>query len=107
MRAEYGTTSLHAASSKGALNSCINLISLGADVNARDNGERTPLMLASHQGHKDIVLCLINNGADITWVAKEYGGAIHRAAINGHVSCLLYTSPSPRDRQKSRMPSSA
>ena len=27
----------------------------------------------------------------------------------GHVvlSCLLYTSPSPRDRQKSRMPSSA
>ena len=24
-----------------------------------------------------------------------------------HESCLLYTSPSPRDRQKSRMPSSA
>ena len=23
------------------------------------------------------------------------------------ISCLLYTSPSPRDRQKSRMPSSA
>src|SRR5665213_4170668 len=25
----------------------------------------------------------------------------------GNTSCLLYTSPSPRDRQKSRMPSSA
>ena len=24
-----------------------------------------------------------------------------------HLGCLLYTSPSPRDRQKSRMPSSA
>ena len=24
-----------------------------------------------------------------------------------HLACLLYTSPSPRDRQKSRMPSSA
>ena len=24
-----------------------------------------------------------------------------------HTVCLLYTSPSPRDRQKSRMPSSA
>ena len=24
-----------------------------------------------------------------------------------HIACLLYTSPSPRDRQKSRMPSSA
>ena len=26
---------------------------------------------------------------------------------NTHYTCLLYTSPSPRDRQKSRMPSSA
>ena len=26
---------------------------------------------------------------------------------NRIVNCLLYTSPSPRDRQKSRMPSSA
>ena len=29
------------------------------------------------------------------------------AAAYHHYSCLLYTSPSPRDRQKSRMPSSA
>ena len=27
--------------------------------------------------------------------------------IAAHTGCLLYTSPSPRDRQKSRMPSSA
>ena len=27
--------------------------------------------------------------------------------IEPHWTCLLYTSPSPRDRQKSRMPSSA
>ena len=27
--------------------------------------------------------------------------------IHKHQICLLYTSPSPRDRQKSRMPSSA
>ena len=26
---------------------------------------------------------------------------------DGELACLLYTSPSPRDRQKSRMPSSA
>ena len=33
-----------------------------------------------------------------------------KAIAAGHffkISCLLYTSPSPRDRQKSRMPSSA
>ena len=28
-------------------------------------------------------------------------------ASSSYITCLLYTSPSPRDRQKSRMPSSA
>ena len=34
---------------------------------------------------------------------------IHTAGLgeSGEKGCLLYTSPSPRDRQKSRMPSSA
>ena len=39
---------------------------------------------------------------------KDMGGK--RGGIVGetHIwDCLLYTSPSPRDRQKSRMPSSA
>ena len=31
----------------------------------------------------------------------------NRLIFDGYPSCLLYTSPSPRDRQKSRMPSSA
>ena len=30
-----------------------------------------------------------------------------RVELGPHSTCLLYTSPSPRDRQKSRMPSSA
>ena len=30
-----------------------------------------------------------------------------RDIVSSNNSCLLYTSPSPRDRQKSRMPSSA
>ena len=32
---------------------------------------------------------------------------VRKAAEQLNYSCLLYTSPSPRDRQKSRMPSSA
>ena len=36
-------------------------------------------------------------------VAKEYA----KYGITVNAVCLLYTSPSPRDRQKSRMPSSA
>ena len=41
---------------------------------------------------------------------KSYNIAVHsrpRAHYSKCQTCLLYTSPSPRDRQKSRMPSSA
>ena len=39
---------------------------------------------------------------------KEQAKAVGTEMIEDHISsCLLYTSPSPRDRQKSRMPSSA
>ena len=34
-------------------------------------------------------------------------GSVRDPSKNRSISCLLYTSPSPRDRQKSRMPSSA
>ena len=33
--------------------------------------------------------------------------ASYSIAFSNSYACLLYTSPSPRDRQKSRMPSSA
>ena len=38
------------------------------------------------------------------FVASEEGAI---GALDAKTGCLLYTSPSPRDRQKSRMPSSA
>ena len=39
---------------------------------------------------------------------KDVKGVMETLATIGYTwTCLLYTSPSPRDRQKSRMPSSA
>ena len=40
---------------------------------------------------------------------KKAGGSTRngRDSESKRLGCLLYTSPSPRDRQKSRMPSSA
>ena len=47
-------------------------------------------------------LCLIGpNGAGKSTILHSIYG------FTNIFSCLLYTSPSPRDRQKSRMPSSA
>ena len=62
--------------------------------------------------------CLADLGFDIpdgirfdsVDVYSEHSQRIHNEALkNGYNLriCLLYTSPSPRDRQKSRMPSSA
>ena len=39
--------------------------------------------------------------------AKFSGAPINATEGRAVLHCLLYTSPSPRDRQKSRMPSSA
>ena len=38
---------------------------------------------------------------------KKYLNAKGDVEVSVNKICLLYTSPSPRDRQKSRMPSSA
>ena len=40
---------------------------------------------------------------------EQYSDSVQKriAKLTKKWSCLLYTSPSPRDRQKSRMPSSA
>ena len=38
---------------------------------------------------------------------KEHGVFVNKDGTLGAIYCLLYTSPSPRDRTRSRMPSSA
>ena len=48
---------------------------------------------------------MIDNVADGDMAAA--GDAFNAAADARRQDCLLYTSPSPRDRQNSRMPSSA
>ena len=44
----------------------------------------------------------------LEWLSPYGTATLFAAGGTGeYFSCLLYTSPSPRDRQKSRMPSSA
>ena len=54
---------------------------------------------------------LLNEGFFDRLGAKVSAGTKQIKAVGSNikniVTCLLYTSPSPRDRQKSRMPSSA
>ena len=55
---------------------------------------------------KHIKASLLKHGADPD-VAEFYYNYITHRHLTTTIGCLLYTSPSPRDRQKSRMPSSA
>ena len=52
-------------------------------------------------------LNFLNMGPMPTGLAGQFMGALFLSHYYWVVACLLYTSPSPRDRQKSRMPSSA
>ena len=52
-----------------------------------------------------VVCAIAVGGAAIT--ANINQAHLSQAAVPGDEDCLLYTSPSPRDRTRSRMPSSA
>ena len=75
----------------------------GAAVNSRCpmNGS-TALIAAAKRGHMDIVKNLVSRNA-----ALSFANDIGDTAVDDAFSCLLYTSPSPRDGLLSRMPSSA
>ena len=55
---------------------------------------------------KEIVKEIKGIEPDIVTVTT-YSPSIEQTDSTPLITCLLYTSPSPRDRQKSRMPSSA
>ena len=55
---------------------------------------------------RDLIRLQCYEGLDIHQAAYEWNYSKQLLFIQNK-TCLLYTSPSPRDRQKSRMPSSA
>ena len=75
-------------------------------------------LASKHDGHKILVLhqgiTEVNkfageiNSTDLPKNFTYYAmGHLHDKFLKQYEHCLLYTSPSPRDRTRSRMPSSA
>ena len=90
----------------------INLLSR---VDAGINDNVVVLDISMRSNKKDLIR-ILGEGAKVLYIDHHNSGEIPEnenleAIINTSpemcTACLLYTSPSPRDRQKSRMPSSA
>ncbi len=60
------------------------LIEKGADLNARDNHQQTPLHWAAKKGHTDTVRLLIENGVDLDAKDNYQWTPLHLAAMKGH-----------------------
>ena len=66
-----------------------------AEFESTDNtGEKTTITLKGGRNHPASKLIDLGNG-------------LYDIVLSSGITCLLYTSPSPRDRTRSRMPSSA
>ena len=74
---------------------------------------RKSLVVVAAQTHayfrhpKNEIVDVSTYALDVVVKLSNKEAAIDDADVTRHRTCLLYTSPSPRDRQKSRMPSSA
>ena len=62
---------------------------------------------SDEEGAKDTAREVVSHGVRAEIVQLDLGNLPEGALALEKLICLLYTSPSPRDRQKSRMPSSA
>ena len=91
------------ATSTASSNTAVGKSALAANTGSSNTACGKDALLVNTSGTNNTA---VGAGALADNTASE-STAVGYNALNNNTSCLLYTSPSPRDRQKSRMPSSA
>lgn len=75
-------------STEGNLNGVQALLGDGRDVNYRAKGGTTPLLAATHSGHKHMVRLLIMRGADANLADDRGVTPLHLAAARGDITIM-------------------
>jgi ankyrin repeat protein len=75
---------LFEAADKGSVDSVVDLLLKGANVNAKTSDGVTPLMFASQNGHLEVVKILLFNGADVNASPDDGATALIAATRFGH-----------------------
>ena len=90
-RNSYSSRPLHIAARVGRIESVRLLLDHGCDVNSLEEHELSALMIASMDGHLDIVQLLVERGAPSNGCG-ELGkfGPLHYAAMCGHTEIVDY-----------------
>ena len=86
----HGTRAMHEAARNGHVDAMRWLQAQGADVNARNNGGRTPMHEAAWKGHVDAMRWLQAQGADVNARTDVGDTPMHWAAVGGHVDAMRW-----------------
>ena len=84
---KFGNTVWHFVSKTGSV-SVLNKLKSPAKIDTPNEEGCTPLMIASRNGHKNIVEVLINKRTDANKVDKSGSTALHLAAEGGHIDIV-------------------
>ncbi|XP_046547959.1 inversin-like [Haliotis rubra] len=88
---QRGHNVLHAACRAGYVEIVKYVLSQNIlDINRGDKMMRTPLMVASETGHKDVVELLVRSGANVSLVNEKGRNFLHFACQGGDVETVKY-----------------
>jgi hypothetical protein len=84
MTPEGANNKLLQAAKAGNVTEAQAALAAGAEVNARDRWQQTPLHFAVRNGNADVARLLIEKGVEINATTNEQRPPLHWAVINGH-----------------------
>ncbi|KAG5456765.1 MAG: ankyrin repeat-containing domain protein [Olpidium bornovanus] len=87
-RDRAGRTPLIKYANLGDLDSCEELLELGAAINVKDNAGWTALHEAALAGHYTLLNVLLRHGAELNIRADNGDTPLHDSVQNGHIDCV-------------------